>query len=144
MLDLLRNGGAVSAFGMQKSNRFWTAALAADSGGPMVYVCPDLIAAREAAEYFRCLEAKTFLLPAKDDVLPYRKGRSGENAAVRLGTLGAIATGAARLVVTSADALTQLFPPRATFAAACIRIEKGGSYDVYDLIDRLTQAGRRR
>ena len=84
------------------------------------------------------------LLPAKDDVLNYRRLSSSENHAARLSAMAAAVQNPTCIVVTTVEAVCQLFPLREQFEAHFITIEAGKDYDPQKLAKRLVQSGYRR
>ncbi len=139
-LQSVRDGKNVSAFGLHFGDR-----TVLSSGFPaFTYVCSDFVAANKAFSQISCLRENAVLLPSKDDVLTYAKIRSGENEFKRLSALARIATGKSEIVVTTADALVQLYPDRETFLSRIIGLTRGQEYDMSDIAASLVSAGYRR
>lgn len=116
-----------------------------ESANVIIYVCADFALARDAFEELNCLCGKNVtLLPAKDDVLSYRKSQSGDNAIVRFKAMMDVCLQRAKILVTTAEALGQLYPQRAKFQNSIVSIVKGKEYDLYSLVARLTHGGYKR
>lgn len=143
MVEAYRDGKNVSAFGLQKSAKPIVCSLLGGEGKTLV-VAPDFYRARELYEGLAEIEPGTCLLPARDDVLSYRDTYAGENVTLRLRSLYLIASGRARFAVCPVEAIMQLYPDREAYLSACMTVEKGKSYDLAALTERLIAAGYRR
>lgn len=81
------------------------------------------------------------LLAAQDDCLTYKKMSSASAEPERLKALYLIAADKAELIVTSAAALSQLYPPPARLTAHAFTLKRGESYDLRQLKSRLVEMG---
>lgn len=128
----------ISVFNAQFFEKtFFTAAIP----GRRVYVCADLVQAREAFSQLESLCANAVLLPPQDDVLTYKKLTSAAAEPERLHALFQIASGQADVVVTCAAALTQRYPQSERLLQNAFCLKKGKSYDLSDLKRRLADMG---
>jgi len=121
-----------------------TAKLASEKSGATVYVCADIFAAKKAFNQLRYLSTKAVFLPPKDDVLSYRDNESTQNYAERLEALFRITQNPDSLVVTTIEALCQLFPSKKQFISNVICIKQDKSYVVADIANRLVASGYKR
>lgn len=135
----IRAGLPVSVFGMSFGER---AHVAASIDGFAVFLTTDYVAARAACIELNQLGRGEWVhLPARADVLSYVSARDFSIPAERASALGKIATGRARGVVTTADALLQLYAPPARWLASVVNVAKGEEVSPASLGSRLTAAG---
>lgn len=134
-----RDGKKVSVFGMQKFSR----AVITSLMGSCLVVCSDFFAAGQFAEEVRCFAGGVTVLKEREEVL-LLSGAVSASARERFTALGDICTGKADIVVTTAQAIMQLYPVREQFEAAIIRLKKGDCVDPLVLSRRLTENGYRR
>ncbi len=140
MLDCVRKGHAVSAFGMRGYDKIIASALLSR----FVYVCSDISSARAAEEEFAALGLKTAFMPQKDDTLSCAVSRSAENDVARLGALSAYIRGEADVLVATAAALAELYPRRKDLEAGAVEIAAGKEYDLNAITQKLVSIGYER
>ncbi len=145
-----RDGKAVSAFGLCSFGKAAISALAVGEAvrrgdyGATLIVTGDFYLAGKAASELGCLTEGVEMLPARDDTLLYRDALSGENVLKRLKVLYRLATGKAKVIVSSAEAILQIFPRRDEYLSRCITLKKGESYELDAVVKKLVNAGYRR
>lgn len=130
----------ISAFGLSD---FPKAALSSMTSSALI-VTADFFVSKKFYTTLSYLSSGAVLLPAKDDTLTFHKGASGENVLNRFKALYEIAHNRATHVVTTAEALLQLFPDKERFLAHCVTLKKGDDYNLYSLPLMLISAGYRR
>ncbi len=140
ILDSVRNGNAVSVFGMRGYDR----TIAAACLGRFVYVCADIAVARAAQEQFEALGLRVAFLPQKDDALSCAVRRSVENDYRRLRAAVAFVRGEADVLVATAAALGELFPRRSDITAGVISLRTGDACDLGALAAKLARLGYER
>lgn len=140
LAESIRDGKDVSAFGLP----FYARMLVASEYKRLLYVVSDISLARDACEFFRCVDPTTVLLPPKYDVLLFRRMASDSSDGDRFSALYDIAAGKANIIVTTAAALLQLYPERERILSRALTLEPGGEYDLSDLAAKLRAAGYRR
>lgn len=102
-----RSGIPTAAFGVTESARIFLPTLI---GEPVLYIAKDSVTAKKVEAELRYLtEEKVVYLPAKDDVLLFKKFLNKENIHKRITALYEILNGA-KYVVTTLEALMQPFP----------------------------------
>ena len=131
-----RNMGDIAAIGAAGGAR---ANLAGSFDSFVLCVTADSISASGLAEELAHYGKRAVLIPAREEVLLYNKAASNHLAFERFSALHKIISGNADAAVISADALARRFPPKDRFQKAVIRIEKGGSYDISLLVNRLAR-----
>lgn len=139
ILNDYRDEKKVSVFGMQQFSRTMVTALAGDA----IVVCPDFFT---AGKFFRQLSGITdgiTLLKEREEVLLIR-GAPSASARERFTALGDICTGKSRIIVTTAQALMQLYPDRQLFEHNILTIRKGDTVDPVKLGEKLAKCGYRR
>ena len=138
LLGDTRDKKFISAFGVQPNEKPF---VASSIEGFALYVCSDYV---ESQRVLRTLQAvcrgKVVYVPAKEDVLLYKRNASRNSVFARNSSLYAILNGAER-AVTCIDALLQYFPERSRFAEDCFTVRKGVSYDTKLLISKLVRCG---
>ncbi len=131
--DLL-NGVPAAVFGLSDAHKYFIAAL---TEGRAVYIAADALAAQRAAAAVSALSGKRCaLLPAKDEVLTYRKAYSKELLYRRLTALWEWQNGA-DILVTDVEALVQLAPRRVL--SFCLEV--GKELSMQHLAEELVRAG---
>lgn len=130
----VERGEKTSVFGLTASDaRLFCCAL-----DGFLYVCADVVAARTAfVELSLHFPTAELLLP-KNNVLIVS---SGNGSGARARALYNIASGRAKAVVTTAEALMQVLPPAEYIARAAVCIKKGDRIKTDELISRLAAAG---
>ncbi len=130
----VKRGEKTSVFGLTASDaRLFCSAL-----DGFLYVCADVVAARTAfVELSLHFPSAELLLP-KNNVLIVS---SGNGSGARCRALYNIASGKARVVVTTAEALMQIVPPAEYVARAAATVRKGDKIKTAELISKLTAAG---
>lgn len=133
-----RDYNKIAAFGVQPNEKPFIAANAEQFA---LYVTADYV---EAQRVFRAMQAistgKVVYVPAKEDVLLYKRNASKNLVYSRNIALHGILHGADAAVVCI-DALMQFLPSRKQFFADCFTIKKGVCYDTQLLIKKLVRIG---
>ncbi|MDR0426115.1 MAG: transcription-repair coupling factor [Clostridiales bacterium] len=137
---LNREGKNLSVFGL---SGFAKCAAVTLLEGVLV-IASDYFSARRFYENVKPLYRNAVLLPAKEDVLTYHQGVYGGSIVGRFSALFEIANGRADVVVTTAQAVLQLYPLRERFLSASLRFVAGASYDLEAAVKGLTAAGYKR
>ncbi len=133
----IRSGLPSAVFGVGFSEKCHIASLI---GTPVLYIVKDGIYAAQIKEELSALVGEEVVyLPPKDDVLLYKTSFDKGVLYKRLNALYEISKGA-KYVVATPESILQLFPKD----PVAIEIEKGGSYDVYELAEKLVSLGYRR
>ena len=126
-----------SVFGLTKSD----ARLFCCAFDSFVYVCADVVSARTAfVEFSLHYPSAELLLPKNNVLLVSGVERNGRRARA----LYNIATGACRVVVTTAEALMQILPPREAISSSAIIFRKDEKYRTDEINAKLVAAGYRR
>ncbi len=143
LLGSLAGGQVVAVSGVSQICRSHViASLIADTGRPALIVCQDDLAAqRVQAELAAFLPEPPEVLPGRMLTFYDAAGVSREWEQRRLRLLYALATGAARVVVTSFEALSLRTMPRQTLFSASVTLRPGAAFEMDDLLARLTAAG---
>lgn len=132
-------GSDTVAFGLGFGAKVHTAAYLKNF---VLYVAEDKLSAKQVcAALSDYLGDSVFMLPEKDDILIHRKAFLQENTRLRVETLAAIATGRAKVVVATAEAIVQYLPDKKRFANGILVLEKGQSIEIATLIELLISAG---
>ena len=134
-----RDQKKVSVFGMQLFSRAMIAALA----GEALVVCPDYFTASKFADQLSGIAEGVTLLKEREEVLLAR-GATSASARERFTALGDICTGKARVIVTTAQALMQIYPARAEFERHIMTVRTGDTPDPLKLGEELVKNGYRR
>lgn len=129
----VRDGLSVAAFGVTENARYYLASLFERK---TLYVCSSAVRAKDAAREIECLTGrKTVFLPAKDDVLLYKKFFNRENVFKRI--KGLYEARDAAVVTTTPEALCQLFPDKID----CLRLSVAREYRLDSLAEKLVAMG---
>ena len=127
-------GMPVAAFGIADSHKYLIASLV---NRRAVYITADALSAQRAHAAISALSGKKcVLLPAKDEVLTYRKALSKDALYRRLTALYEWQAGA-NVLVADIEALVQLVPLRVNF----FHLQVGAQLDMRLLVDALVRAG---
>ena len=130
----VQNGLPVCAFGLTDPIKYLIASLPARR---TVYIAADALTAKRAYESIRALSGKRcVLLPAKDEVLLYRRALSKDALYRRITALYEWERGA-DVLVTDVEALVQLVPCR----LPVFTLEAGREENMQALVSALVQAG---
>ncbi len=133
----LRQGLPSAVFGVPDESKYLIAAL---TEGRAVYITADALSAKRAFEAISVLSGrKTVLLPAKDEVLLYRRAGSRDVLYRRLTALSDWQNGA-DILVADIEALIQLVPKK----VSRFHLEVGRETDMRSLVNALSLAGYRR
>ena len=137
IIEAVNGGKRTSVFGMTKSDiRLFCCAF-----NRFLYVCSDVVSARAAyVELSMHYKNAQLFLPKNNVLLATGTDRS----AARARALYDIASGACDVVVTTAETLMQILPPRDMITAASVAFNVGGKYRTDELISRLVTAGYER
>ncbi|MBO4262896.1 MAG: hypothetical protein J5903_03830 [Clostridia bacterium] len=137
VLNAIRSGIPSAVFGINFAEK---CRLAASLDAPVLYIVKDGLYAASARDEISAMTGEEVVyLPPKDDVLLYKNSFDKTALYARLSALYRIMRGA-RIVVATFESLLQLFPkelPR-------ISVQKGGTYDLYDLAEKLVKIGYKR
>ena len=107
---------------------------------PVLYIVRDAITAKKAAiQISNITGEEVVFLPAKDDCLLYKSAFDKENMYQRLTALYKIQSGA-KIVVTTFEALMQLFPKKIEY----LTFEKDKDYDFETIVSTLVKLGYKR
>ena len=118
------------------------AALHEHSGRPLIAVCQDeLAAARLQDELAAFLGERPPVLPSRELTLAGALGVSRQWEQTRLRLLYDLVQGRVPVLIASLDALLLRTMPRETLFSASVSLKTGASYDLDDLVGRLTRAG---
>lgn len=136
-LAAVTRGERTSVFGLTRSDaRLFCTALSS-----FVYVCADVLAARSAfVELSLHFPSAELLLPKNNVLLASGAERGGARARA----LYNIASGKCNVVVTTAEALMQILPPRERIVSAAAEFKKGARIKTDELLMKLTAAGYKR
>ncbi len=127
-------GERTSVFGLTKSD----ARLLCCAFDAFLYVCADAVSARTAfTELSLHFPSARLLLPKNNVILASGAERDGKRARA----VYDIASGKCRVVVTAAEALMQIMPPREAVANAAVVFGKGGRYRTDEVVAKLVAAG---
>ncbi|MDE5896732.1 MAG: hypothetical protein K2H43_02830, partial [Clostridia bacterium] len=127
-------GVPTAVFGVADPEKYLIASLVE---GRAVYIAPDSLAAQRAHAAISALSGKKcVLLPAKDEVLTYRKALSKDALYKRLTALYDWQTGA-DILVTDIEAVVQLVPRRVEY----FHLEAGKETGMDELVGLLVRAG---
>ena len=135
-LDNVRDGIPTAAFGVCEGAKFLLASAAKKR---VLYIAKDRLSAKAARDELSYLTGeKVVYLPAKDDVLLYKKFFNKDNYFDRICALFEMKNAFA--VTTTVEALLQLMPKTVPF----FEIEKDGEYSLDDIRKLLIDLGYRR
>ncbi len=132
-----RSGLSTAVFGVSQSASFYlTSALE----GKVLFIAKDSVTARQAAEEISALTGeKAVYLPAKDDVLLYKKFFNKDSLYNRITAIKSIFDGA-RIVTSTPEALLQGFPKKLDG----LKIALAGEYSLGSLVSTVTKMGYKR
>ncbi|MGN1094256.1 MAG: transcription-repair coupling factor [Candidatus Neoclostridium sp.] len=138
ILDDNRDGKKVSVFGVQT----FTRAVITSLIGNAAVICSDFFTASKFARAIRCFTPSVCVLREREETL--LPGGKSPTLRERFTALGDVVTGKADVVVTTAQALMQIYPTRSDFLKHVITVKKGDCVDPDELADRLTENGYKR
>lgn len=132
-----------AAYGMAEGQKaHLAAALAKDTGRPLVMVMPnDVAAARMAEDISQLLGEGVGLMSGREVSLYRAVAASQEVSARRLETLFQMVSGEVRVLVASADALMHRLMPREHFSARVFSLAEGQHIALEELVNRLLASG---
>jgi len=137
IIGALRDKKNISVFGLP----FYSRAIALSALSSFLYVCADYVKATEAFEQLKSIRGREVAyIPPLDDVLSIYKGNSDNNL-VRLSSLSALASGKAKIGVTSVLGYLQLYPRPADVCTHTLSLEKDKSYDLDEITKKLAKSG---
>ena len=132
-IDNVRGGLSSAAFGVTGGTKFFLSALPEKR---FLYIARDRLAAKRAASEIAALTGKkTVFLPAKDDVLLYKKIFDKNNYYERIAALYEMENAFA--VTTTIEAILQLIPKNID----SIVLKTGGEYPLGRLAEKLVSLG---
>ncbi len=108
----------------------------------LIYVASDFIQAQETLKQLNSVKGGFLYLPPKDEVLLYSKGLSATTRAQRSEVLYKMKHGL-KGVVTIPEGLCQKYPYAQSFFDSVIKINKGDTADMFQIVSRLVAAGYR-
>ena len=106
-----------------------------------LFVVSDNLAAKSATRQLSSWGLNVKFLPPRDDVLLPRKGFSLANLRQRINALTSIVSNEADVIVTSAEALLQLFPARRLVERFSLTLKKEDVISPQTLADKLADMG---
>ena len=140
LLSDTRDKKFVAAFGVQPGEKPF---ICANVNGFALYVTSDYVEAQRVFQTVSTLLPNTVFLPAKDDVLLYKRSNSKNSVYERNFALYRILHGA-NAAVTTVESLMQFFPLRETFLRHCFSLKVNGHYDTAKLVKQLIACGYKR
>jgi transcription-repair coupling factor (superfamily II helicase) len=140
-IDAGRCPAAITGAGSaQRAHIF--AALRESTGRPLVVVCADERECERAAADIESLTGeKSVMLPAREFQLRTTAAASREWEQRRIAALSVLASGKAKIITATGEALLQRTIPKKTLDAASFTLRVGGSYALSELSDALARAG---
>lgn len=136
-----RDKKIIAAFGVQPNEKPF---IAANAKRFSLYVCSDYV---ESQRVLRTMQAITqgsvVYVPAKDDVLLYKRNASLANVYARNSALYSVLSGA-DVAVTCVESLMQFLPEKNKFSRDCFSVTKGVCYDGKMLLKQLIACGYKR
>lgn len=120
------------------------AALAADTGRPLLVVTAGEAEANRFAEDLTALGLPAAELPPRDFMLRSVEGAGREYEYRRLAVLGGLVSGRTKAVCLSVEALLQFTVPKAEFLANTLTLKPGMAIPIHELGRRLLAAGYHR
>ncbi|MBP5177169.1 MAG: DEAD/DEAH box helicase, partial [Clostridia bacterium] len=132
-----RGGISTAAFGVTESLRYLLPFIAEK---PFLYIAKDALSAKKASEEMTCLTGREAVyLPAKDDVLLFKKFFNKDNLYERVAALYKMSVGA-KYVVTTIEALMQPFP----LSLPSLTVFTAREYSLDALVRKLVKMGYKR
>ncbi|MCL2375486.1 MAG: transcription-repair coupling factor, partial [Firmicutes bacterium] len=132
----------ISAFGLRLGERaVFAAELKKSTRGTIVYICADDESANRAYTQLNSLTPSVVYLRPKHGVLYYRQFLVQENFEMRLNAMAEVCKNPDCILVTTLDAVLQLFPHREDFSLHCKTFAAGDSCDTQSLTEFLISAG---
>ena len=143
MLDSLQNNKSVAVTGVAQINRsHLIAGLFAETDRPIILVCQDDIAAKRTQEELSAFLSQTVpVLPCRELTLYDSSVVSRGWEQRRLRQFYDLLVGTTRLQIMSWEALSQRTMPPAVLKEAAFTLRTGESYELDDLLTRLSGAG---
>lgn len=109
-----------------------------------IFVCNDYLSANKMYDQLKDLRKNVVFMPAKDEVLVYHKKQSGDNHFKRLDAMFDWHNNDDVMLVTTADALIQLYPKKNDFIDCAIKFSVNQDYSLEDIATNLVNAGYKR
>ncbi len=129
----IRRGTPTAVFGVSDSLKYLVASMV---DAPVLYITADHITAQKAADAIAEFSGKAVdMLPAKDEVLTYRKALSKDSLFKRIKAMDGLRGGG--VVTAEIDAVMQLFPK----SLPKISLQEGESVDFSRLSETLVAMG---
>lgn len=143
LLAAVQGGVGVTAlFGLPPVARAQVmAALAEDTGRPVLVVTPGEAEATRVAEDAAAFGLSTAVYPSRDLILRNIEGQSREYEHRRLEVMGQLVGGRVQLVAAGIEAVLQRTLPKADFVAGTLTVKPGMKLPQSRLIDTLFTAG---
>ena len=137
IINDISDGKSVAVFGTQFSSKCH---LISQINSPVLYIVKDRLQAEQSvSEISQLTSNEVVLLNSKDDTLLYKDTFNKENLFKRLTALYKISQGA-KIIVTTIDALCQLFPKKINY----ITFDKGNEYNFETVCKDLVKLGYKR
>lgn len=140
LLDDTRDKKFIAAFGVQPAEKPF---IAANVFGFALYVTSDYVEAQRVFRTISALLDNVVYIPAKDDVLLYKRSNSKNSVYERNKALHSILNGANAAVAT-VEALMQFLPVREQFQKDCFTLKEGCSYNRSVVLQKLVACGYNR
>lgn len=109
-----------------------------------VYVAADVIAAYSAYDTIKAFRRDCVFLSAKDSLLMPEVNEMNSSAFSRYKSLYSIASGKAKIVVTTPDALMQIYPLPQSVVKGAVKFAVGEQVDMVQAVSYLVAMGYRR
>ena len=119
----------------------FAAALAADTGRPLLIITPDEAQASRLTLDMRAIGCAAQLYPARDFAFRSTESQSREYEHRRLGVLDKMLRGKADAVVCSAEAASQLTLPPEELRLRTLEVNSGDEFELDFLVNTLVRAG---
>jgi len=142
IIEGVGQGKSCSIFGAVESLKV---ALSNTFNKKILYITSDIIQGRKLQEFFEHIDkGSTTVYPAMPDSMVYKSYVSNEPYIERNTTLFDILCDKKKVVITSADALTNIIAPKELFCSLIFNIQSGDDIERDNLVKKLISAGYRR
>ena len=141
-VEATAGGMTTAAFGLPATARCFAAS---KLGAFVLFVVADDVQAQKYCEALSLfLEGAVEVIPAKEEVLLYKKALSHRTSQQQLRVLGRLLRGELKAAVITAEGLTRLYPSKERFSENLFTLRRDCEYDLSDCVRRLAAAGYRR
>lgn len=135
----VENSNDCMAFGLSRPHKTH---ISANLGKFVLYIVSDSVAIENVAKELSFYHKQQVqVLPPNDDLLIYRKTYHKKNVGNRVKCLYAMANGKSECCVTTIQAIAGYLPNKNRLVDSVIKIEKGQSIDLYELVEKLLILG---